>query len=163
MGLWRKWRGVFPVFQVKWASTIGQCFVDFWTFLRFAPFETIWGFKWFHLEPFEAKKHVAFRCLVSWKRRVFVWFRCLWASHWWFLVSQSSVFYELFELLHLSRDDERKSTWFTVIFWAIISCFALLDHKSWPNVSSRIALLAGLSPLPHFLCLSPPETDECIG
>ena len=41
--------------------------------------------------------------------------------------------------------------------------FACLNHKFWLNVSPRIALLAGLSPLPQILCFSPPETDECIG
>ena len=45
----------------------------------------------------------------------------------------------------------------------MILCFALLDHKFWSNVSSRIALWAGLSLLPHFLRFSPPETNECIG
>ena len=78
------------------------------------------------------------------------------------LFNVSSVFYELFKLLHLSRDDERKSTCFTVFLCITIMCFALLDHKFWSNVLSRIALLAGLSPLPHFQRFSPPGTDECI-
>ena len=135
-------------------------------FLHFPPLRAIWN----HLKPqmvsfgaIWSQKARRFSLSRVVKRRVFVWFRCLWASHWWFLVSQCSVFYELFELLHLSRDDERKSTCFTVFLCITILCFALLDHKFWSNVSSRIALLAGLSPLPQFLRFSPPETDECIG
>ena len=135
-------------------------------FLHFSPLRSIWSHLRHQMVSFEAiwgQKHVAFRCLLSWKRRVFVWFRCLWSSHWWFLVSQSKRFCELLELLHLSRNDERKSSWFIVFLCITILCFALLDHKFWSNVSSRIALLAGLSLLPHFQRFSLPETDACIG
>ena len=54
-------------------------------------------------------KNVVFRCFASQKRRVFPWFRGLWSSQWWFLVPRRHVFYELFELLLVSRDDERNS------------------------------------------------------
>ena len=115
------------------------------------------------LYPFWSQKHVVFHCFASRKRNVFPWFRGLWSSQWWFLVPRRHVFYELFELLLVSRDDERNSPWFTGFFEAKIRPFARLNHKFWLNVSSRIALLLGLSPLPQILCFSPPETDECIG
>ena len=150
----------FRSFRPPLLANISLIFALFSASRHLKPFEASNGFIWNHLRP---KKNIAFRCFVLWKRCVFVWFRCLWSSQWWFLVSQSSVFYELFELLHLSRDDERKSSWFTVFLCITILCFALLDHKFWSNVSSRIALLAGVSPLPQFLRFSPPESNECIG
>ena len=53
-------------------------------------------------------KHVVFRCFAPRKRCVFPWFRGLWSTQWWFLVPRRHVFYELFELLLVSRGDERK-------------------------------------------------------
>ena len=113
--------------------------------------------------PFGGPKTVVFRSFASRKTLVFDCLRGFRPSKWCFLVSQRHVFYELFELLLGCRENERDLPSFTVFFESTTTPFALFHHKFWPNVSSRIAPLAGLPPHPQIVCSSPAKFNECFG
>ena len=150
----------FRSFRPPILANVSLIFALFSASRHLKPFEASNGFIWNHLKP----KNTSLFVVSCRENDVFLCgFDACGPPSGGFWCPKATYFTSLFELLHLSRDDERKSTCFTVFLCITTLCFALLDHKFWSNVSSNIALLAGLSPLPHFLRFSPPETDECIG